>query len=125
MFNSEHIWITYVQRNGFLDILYFSTCFLTSTIYQALLHTPLHNRFYGIALLPTEQITPDFPPDISVSFTTFYFFYHRLKMQCCDTNCEFSVSTIATQCCPEKWKKKKTVDLGWDRLNQIPPTVYD
>ena len=45
-----------------------------------------------------------FPLALPPSFIICYFICRSLKMQFCDANCVFSVSTIVTQCCcPERW----------------------
>ena len=59
-----------------------------------------------------------FPLALPMTFITSNFICSRLKMQCSDTNCEFSVSTTVTQWRGEKWKETKKSPIC---LNRLPP----
>ena len=61
-----------------------------------------------------------FPLALPMSFITSNFICSRLKMQCSDTNCEFSVSTTVTQWRGEKWKETKKSPIC---LNRLPPCL--
>ena len=83
------------------------------------------DRFDRTALLPTALLPLSLrilPLAHPLSIITCHFIYRRLKMHCCDTNCEFSVSTIVTQFWPEKWNKtKKTLHYSLNQNNGFHP----